>query len=325
MATPAECNPHITIEQWRALLAVVDTGGYAQAAQALHKSQSAVTYAVQKLEALLNVKAFEIQGRKAVLTPTGQLLYRRARTLLEEAVSLERAARKLSAGWEAEIGLAVDNLFPTRLLFGSLGRFAQESPHTRIEVIEAVLNGAGEALLQGNAALAIAGYIPEGFLGDVLMPIRMIAVASPEHPLHRLKRVLTPRDLRAHRHLVVRDSSAARSGTALTIDAKQRWTVGNVTTSIDAVRRGYGFAWFPDDKISEELASGALKPLPLREGSIRTGSLYLVFADRGAAGPGTLRLADIIRETVASECSRMESGAAPAPVQAMPRRVAKSS
>jgi len=31
-------------------LAVVDAGGYAQAAEVLHKSQSAVTYAVQKME-----------------------------------------------------------------------------------------------------------------------------------------------------------------------------------------------------------------------------------------------------------------------------------
>jgi hypothetical protein len=42
----------------------------------------------------------------------------------------------------------------------------------------------------------------------------------------------------------------------------------------------------------------------LREGGERTGSLYLVFADRDAAGPGALRLADIIRTKVKEECSR---------------------
>ena len=45
----------ISLEQWRALIAVVDAGGYAQAAARLHKSQSAVTYAVKKLERLLGV------------------------------------------------------------------------------------------------------------------------------------------------------------------------------------------------------------------------------------------------------------------------------
>ncbi|HEX4596253.1 MAG TPA: LysR family transcriptional regulator, partial [Burkholderiaceae bacterium] len=51
-------SPKITLDQWRALMAVVDAGGYAQAAESLHKSQSAVTYAVQKLEAVLGVKVF---------------------------------------------------------------------------------------------------------------------------------------------------------------------------------------------------------------------------------------------------------------------------
>jgi DNA-binding transcriptional LysR family regulator len=51
-------NPHITLEQWRSLIEVVDAGGYAQAAEKLCKSQSAVSYAVQKIESLLGVKAF---------------------------------------------------------------------------------------------------------------------------------------------------------------------------------------------------------------------------------------------------------------------------
>ncbi|MGH9577863.1 MAG: LysR family transcriptional regulator, partial [Terriglobales bacterium] len=36
-------NLRITLDQWRALLAVVDAGGYAQAAAALHKSQSTMS------------------------------------------------------------------------------------------------------------------------------------------------------------------------------------------------------------------------------------------------------------------------------------------
>ena len=87
--------PTISLDQWRALIAVVDAGGYAQAAEVLHKSQSAVTYAVQKIESQLELKAFEIQGRKAILTPTGQMLYRRALALVGEARDLEQAAHML--------------------------------------------------------------------------------------------------------------------------------------------------------------------------------------------------------------------------------------
>src|SRR5258706_351036 len=49
-------TPRITLEQWRALQAVVEEGGYAQAAEKLHKSQSTVTYAVQQIQKLLDVQ-----------------------------------------------------------------------------------------------------------------------------------------------------------------------------------------------------------------------------------------------------------------------------
>src|ERR1700694_5804895 len=121
-------NPRISLKQWRSLLAVVDAGGYAQAAAVLHKSQSAVTYAVQRLETLLGVKAFEVVGRKAHLTPTGEVLYRRAKALLEEAGALEGAASNLAAGWESELRLAVEIIFPTWLLLPCFARVAEERP-----------------------------------------------------------------------------------------------------------------------------------------------------------------------------------------------------
>ena len=299
--------PHITLEQWRSLIAIVDAGGYAQAAEALFKSQSAVTYAVQKIESLLGVKAFEIQGRKAILTPTGQMLYRRALALVDEANDLERAAHTLSAGWEAVIHIAAEILFPSRLLLACLGRFGQESPRTRVELIESVIGGTSDALLKGSADLAILPQLPPGFLGDLLIRIRLLAVAHADHPLHHHGRELTYRDLRAYRHLVVRDSGAKRDQRAVTVEVDQRWTVGQVATSIQAVCMGYGFAWLPEEHIREELRTGMLRPLPLREGGTREVPLYLVLANPDFAGPGVRRLAEIIRKSVEEEYVSEES------------------
>jgi DNA-binding transcriptional LysR family regulator len=295
--------PRITLDQWRALVAVVDKGSYAKAAQALNKSQSSVTYAVQQLQSQLGVKVFRIAGRKATLTPTGELLCRRARYLLDEASGMEQSAKRLSAGWEAEIQLAVEIIFPTWLLLRCLDRLGQGSPHTRIELIETVLGHHTDALVQGHADLAIFASVPPGFLGEPLMRLRFVLVAHPEHALHRLGRKLTMRDLRAHRQLVVRESSPERASPRL-MEAAQRWTVSHIATSIEAARSGYGFTWLPEERIREELKAGTLKPLPLHEGGDRYADLYLVFADREHAGPATLRLAEIIRETVGSECKR---------------------
>jgi DNA-binding transcriptional LysR family regulator len=298
-------NPRISLEQWRALLAVVDAGGYAQAAEALHKSQSAVTYAVQKLESLLEVKVFEVVGRKAHLTPTGEVLYRRAKALLEEAGALEGAAGSLAAGWESELRLAVEIVFPTWLLLQCFARFAEERPQMRIELYESVLSGTEEALLQRKVDLAICSQIPPGFVGDSLMRLRFIVAAHPEHPLHQLGRELTVQDLRKHRHLIIRDTgSQRRAGSSL--GAEQSWTVSHKATSIHAAVMGLGFAWFAEDTVRGELERGVLKPLPLREGGERWADLYLVFADRDYAGPGARRLAALIRENVTEQCRKLE-------------------
>lgn len=301
--------PKISLDQWAALVSVVESGSYAKAGEALHKSQSTLTYAIQTMEELLGLKLFEIRGRKAVLTPTGEVLYRRGKTLIEEAGRLEHAAGELAKGWEPEIRLAVEIIFPTWLLLECLAKFAAERPETRIELTESVLGGTDEALTGRAVELAIGSSIPPGFVGDTLMPVRLICVAAPAHPLHALGRELTLDDLRRHRHLVIRDSGVQRSRPGGWLN-EIRWTVSHKATSIRAAAMGLGYAWYAEDAIREELDRNALKALPLREGAERTGSLHLIFADRQAAGPGALRLAQILREEVRRACRTAESASA---------------
>lgn len=238
-----------------------------------------------------------------MLTATGELLYRRGKTLLEEAARLEHAASELARGWEPEIRLAVDIVFPTWLLLGCLAEFVSERPETRIELLETVLGGHEDALAQRKADFAIGGVVPAGFLGEALLPVRFVCAAAPGHPLHKLGRPITLDDLRRHRHLVIRDSGTLRARAGGWLN-ETRWTVSHKATSIRAALMGLGYAWYPEESVREELESGTLKPLLLREGAERFATLYLIFADREAAGPGTRRLAEIIRERVKERCRR---------------------
>ncbi|MBD3646163.1 MAG: LysR family transcriptional regulator, partial [Pseudomonadales bacterium] len=236
--------PRITLDQWQALVAVVEAGGYAQAAERLHKTQSTVSYAVNKVEDQTGVEVFRIEGRKAVLTQSGEVLYRRGRALLDEAARLESAAASLAAGWEAELRAAVDVLFPTWLLLECTAQFADEHPQTHIELYESVLDGTNELLLEGRVDLAVTSLVPPGFLGDPLMQVRAVCVAAPSHPLHQLGREITLDDLRAHRHLLIRDTGRLRTRTPGWQDADQRTTVSHKATSIRAACMGQGFAWY---------------------------------------------------------------------------------
>jgi DNA-binding transcriptional LysR family regulator len=297
MIDKIEIRPRVTLEQWRMLQAVVDHGGYAGGAEALSKSVSTVNYGIRRLEAGLGLKLLELDGRRAVLTRAGRELLRRSRYLLDEAFAIERAARLLAEGWEPVVTLAVEIIFPQDRLLASLDAFARLTGATRVELIESVLSGTTEQLFSGTADLAITAWVPPGFLGEPVGTVEFVAVAAPGHPLHLLDRPLTQRDLRQHRQLVVRDSGLKENRDAGWLGAEQRWTVSHLATSVDTVARGMGFAWLPRHRVAALMEAGALQPLPLMEGAVRSQELYLVFADRDEAGPATKALADCLRKS----------------------------
>ena len=311
--------PRITLEQWRALQAVVEAGGYAQAAEAMNKSQSTVTYAVQKIQRLLDVRIFEIRGRKAVLTEGGQVLYRRARTLLEEAASLERSAAEMASDWQPEIRIAVESVFPTWLLLEALAEFARERPETRIEIYETVLEGTGEMLAEGRVDIAI-GSLPAGVEGTPLALVRFVMVASPDHPLHQLGHALGERDLRRHRRILIRDTGTQRRTEVSGVEL--RWTMSNKATQIRAIQMGLGFAWLPEETIRAELAEGTLKRLPLRDAGERIVQLYMSIADPDFPARDTLRLADILSKH-AAQCGG-EAPSVPPEARSPPLRAARA-
>lgn len=296
-------SPKISLEQWRALVAVVEAGGYAHAAEVLHKTQSSVSYGVQKLERLLDVKVFEIDGRRARLTANGQVLYRRARALLEEAESLERASANLAAGWEPELRIAAEIIYPTWMLLKCFARFAEQRPETRIQLFETVLAGTDEALTERRVHLAINSRVPPGFMGIPLINMRFVPAAHPDHPLHKLGRELVLDDLRQHRHLVIRDTGVQARDSGIWQGSEQRWTVSHKATSIHAAVMGLGFAWFAEDTIRDELERGVLKPLPMRDGGERYAQLYLILAEGDASGPGARLMAEIISGVTQSTCT----------------------
>lgn len=294
-------RPRITLDQWQALTSVVEHGSYASAAKQLHKSQSTLSYAVQQIQKLTGVQVFSIEGRKAVLTEAGRALYVRGKRLVDEAARVEHVAAELAQGWESELRIAVEIIFPTWLLLECFATFGDEHPHTAIQLFESVLGGTSEALLQRRVDIAIGPTIPPGFLGEALMRVHFIPVANPQHPLHVLGRALTLSDLREHRHLLIRESGAGQTRDTGFV-SEQRWTVSTKAASIRAACMGLGFAWYPAESIQEELDSGQLKALPLHDGADRYGTLYLMHADPESARPGARRLSEIIRAAVASQC-----------------------
>ncbi len=290
--------PRVSLEQWRVLQAVVDLGGFAQAAKQLHRSQSSVSYTIGKLQEQLGMPLLEIQGRKAVLTHTGQALLRQSRHLVQDAIEIEQFAQSLNQGWEPEIRLVVDVAFPTDLLMRALRQFEPLNRSTRVQLNEVVLSGAEDALKEGQADIAIATHVPADFLGEVLIEIEFLAVSRVNHPLQLLERELLASDLKHELQVVIRDSGIRGQRDVGWLGAEHRWSVSSIETATKAVREGLGYAWLPRHRIQPLLDEGVIRPLALREGRSYTAKLYLVYGQPGNPGPGTRQLAEILYATV---------------------------
>lgn len=283
------------MDQWRSLAAVVEQGGYGQAALFLNKSQSAVSYAIQKLEQSLDARVFETKGRRAALTTSGELLYRRARALLDDAAAAEDAALQLAHGWQSEVRLTAEMIFPPLVLIESLKLFAEEYPFTRVELYESVLGGTAELLTSRIVDLAISPEILPDCTVEALLRLPLMPMVRFDHPLALLGRKLVLRDLRHHNHIVVRDSGSKRDDVTRSVEVERRWTVTQMSTCIDAICAGHGFAWLPVSHVQAHIEAGLLRPLEMEGGGEIFAQFYLLIRDREIAGAGTLRLAEILR------------------------------
>ena len=70
---------------------------------------------------------------------------------------------------------------------------------------------------------------------------------------------------------------------------------------------GRGLCMDAEETVRTELAAGRLVRLPLAEGAERHATLYLVVADAELAGPGTLRLAALLRERTRQGCEQYQA------------------
>ncbi len=304
-------TPKISLEQWASFKAVVDHGSFAMAAEAMNKSQSSISYAIARLNEQLPRPVLVLNGRKAVLTEDGKVLYRRAAALLTQAEEAEAVARQLAQGLEAEVTLAVDNLLDLRLVIPALDRLAQTYPLTRVRILETSLSGTEEALLEKKADIVIGATVPVGHSGAPVRQVKMIPIAHPQHPLFARRAVpkqslqcdpevseagISDWELKTHRQIVLRDSGQRRERDAGWLGSEQRWTVSHFSSSLKILRAGLAFAFLPEDWVEEDLRAGTLQQLMLASPQERILPLYLMLSSPESAGPATALLAKTLQE-----------------------------
>ncbi len=251
----------MTLDQLRALQAVVEHGGFRPAAEALFKSQSAISIAIRKLEEELGIPLFTRDRYRPELTEAGRAIHHKATALLFGDTELSNLAHHFAAGEEPELRVAMSALVPVEAALGLFNEIKNSSPATRLVLLVETLNGTLERLEDGDADIAICETFDhqDHYIYAPLTGVEMVSVISPKHRLADRSDELTEKDMAGSTQIIVRDTSRhSEKRTAGIVEGTQHWVVSDFTTKKQIIASGIGWGRMPLHMVADEINSGEL-------------------------------------------------------------------
>jgi DNA-binding transcriptional LysR family regulator len=256
-------------------LAMMDTiarsGSFAAAAREMGKVPSALTYSVRQLEDALDVLLFDRRSRQAVLTAAGQELLVEGRRLLQEIDAVANRVRRVATGWESELTICIDDAIARRALFDLMDVFYRlpagdvslvGGPPTRLKLRCEVLSGTWEALVSGQADLAIGvSTQPPGssVLCETLGDMEMVFCVAPHHPLANAAEPLSASTIAGHRLVTVADTARQLAPTTIGVMPGQDvLAMPSMAAKLEALMRGLGCGSLPTPMVRRHVEAGRL-------------------------------------------------------------------
>lgn len=145
----------------QAFLAVADTGSFSRAAERIYLTQPAISKRIAALEDVLGTKLFDRVGRGVQLTPAGQALATRGRTLLKDFEDVRRVITNLAGDIGGELRVAMSHHVGLHRLPPALKRFHETYPGVRLDLRFMDSELGCQAVVQGEMELAIVTLPPE--------------------------------------------------------------------------------------------------------------------------------------------------------------------
>ena len=251
----------LTLDQIRVFLSVVDEGSFPKAAKSLQRAQSAVTYAIRKLEAEIGVPLFDRSAYRSVLTPAGRALLTRARRIDDEAGAFREQARGLASGLEAELCIVLDAFYPMPQIFDALRAFTKQFPTVPPRLYVASLGAAANLVTDGKCAIGLLPSDVAELAGLKLIPITtidMCPVVSPSHPLASVQGVIEPHVLRQHVQLVLTDASTLTAAIDWGVLSSRSWRLADLGAKKSMLLAGLGWGNMPAHMVEDEIKDGRL-------------------------------------------------------------------
>lgn len=167
----------------RTFLAIAETGSFTDAARQVHRTQSAVSMQMKRLEDALGRPVFARDGRSVSLTANGELLLGHARRILRSHQEAIDAFREDSLTGTIVLGTPDD--YASNLLPAILARFAEVHPRITIDVVCENTDSLLDRLNAGTVDLALITHGHGDDSGTVVLREKMVWVGSASHAAHR--------------------------------------------------------------------------------------------------------------------------------------------
>jgi DNA-binding transcriptional LysR family regulator len=255
----------LDLQQLRAFHAVVQAGGFSAAAARIHRTQSAVSHAVGKLERSAKVRLLDRRGRQVRPTPEGEILREACERVFATLDAAEEELQKGRKRAEGRIRLGATVEFGTSVLMRHIRPFLEANPGIEVDFhLSHELLG---PLLRDDVDLAIdcvAHPSPELERTPLFREAYMVACAPDYLAAHR---IVEPADLSRCAVLSIDKGCAWWERFLGTFPKSRRPSFGRVVAInhirglITAAVSGLGVLLAPSYSLKGELERGALVPL----------------------------------------------------------------
>jgi DNA-binding transcriptional LysR family regulator len=172
----------LDIDQLRTFVAIADAGSFTRAADIVHKTQSAVSMQMKRLEERLGRPIFVRDGRMSRLTEDGERLLDYARRILR--LNLECVATFGDAELTGRVRLGVPDDYADRYLPEILARFAQSNPRAEVTVVCEPTPMLLDRIATGDLDLAIVTHVEGRFGAQIIRIEPLLWVTSDRAGVH---------------------------------------------------------------------------------------------------------------------------------------------
>lgn len=174
----------LDLDQLRTFVAIAETGSFTRAADIVHKTQSAVSMQMRRLEERINKQIFARDGRMSKLTEDGERLLDYARRMVK--LNEETLAAFDDKALTGRVRIGVPDDYADRFLPEVLSRFARTHMRMEVNVVCAPTPNLMELLRDDELDLAIITHVPEKARGPVRVCRRepLLWVTSGRHTTH---------------------------------------------------------------------------------------------------------------------------------------------